>query len=116
MIQYIKDNGKKVYDRAMEYQFGKMELDTMDIGLMINSMEMAHFITMKVMSILEILKVVKLMAMESMLIKMEHVLKENIKVVRSMASENIHFLTENQEWVNGKMENEYNGYCLIKNE
>ena len=47
------------------------------------------------------------------IVKMEHNLKVNFKMDKNMELVHIHFLTVNQEWVNGIKVNEYNGLIKI---
>ena len=53
------------------------------------------------------------MVMVYTIVKMEHNLKVNLKMDKNMESVHIRYLTVNQEWVNGRMENEFNGSIKI---
>ena len=109
MIQFTKGNGKGQFDKVTEYQYGKMGHAMKVIGKMIVSMDLEHSIIMKVMFILVNFLTVKLMGMAYLTVKMEHNLKVNFVMAKNTALVLIHFLMGSQEWVNGKMENGYNG-------
>ena len=91
MIQFTKDNGKEQFDKGMEYQCGKMEPASKDIGKMIVSMDMELSIIMKVMFIQDNFLMEKLMDMVSLIVKTEHNLKVNLDMDKSMALAHIHF-------------------------
>ena len=81
IVQFIKDNGKMKVEKGMEFQFGKMEIDTKDNGLMINSMVKESFILQKMKYTMENLLMGNLMEKVNIKAKMVKYLKDLLKMV-----------------------------------
>ena len=84
MIPFIRVNGKEMFEKVSEFQFGKMVLVTKDIGKMINLVDQESTIIMKVTYIKVNLKTVKRTDMEYIIAKMEHNLMVNFEMDKNM--------------------------------
>ena len=53
MESFTKEVGKEIYDKAMEYRFGLMELDTKDNGIKIKPMEKVNLYILMEISMMD---------------------------------------------------------------
>ena len=109
MIQFIKVSGEKIFEKASEFQFGKMVPDTKGSGIMINFTAQGLFILMKATYIKDNFIMEKLMAMVLVLILTADHLRVNIKMGKNTGSACTRRPMENYEWGSGLKENAYSG-------